>query len=136
MISFALPRFCDQQLSRSRKQVHYAGAPNWVAKLDTIVHELYHIDPERRASAAWRRPTEPTPPIATAASSSRTSSRWSTSTWRPSPIRRSYEFLEYDFEELTARYGGVVGTTFRSFPSYPQRYTEVLQPQPAAPERT
>jgi hypothetical protein len=27
-----------------------------------------------------------------------------------------------------------VGTAFRSFPSYPQRYTEVLQPQPAAPE--
>ena len=34
-------------LSRSRKQVHYRGQPNWVAKLDTIVHELYHIDPER-----------------------------------------------------------------------------------------
>ena len=33
--------------SRSRKQVHYRGQPNWVAKLDTIVHELYHIDPER-----------------------------------------------------------------------------------------
>ena len=47
MISFALPRFCDQQLSRSRKQVHYQGQPNWIAKLDTIVHELYHIDPER-----------------------------------------------------------------------------------------
>ena len=27
----------------------------------------------------------------------------------------------------------MVGTTFRSFPSYPQRYTEVLDPQPAAP---
>ena len=24
-----------------------------------------------------------------------------------------------------------MGTTFRSFPSYPQRYTEVMQPQPA-----
>ena len=47
MISFTLPRFCDQLLSRSRKQVHYAGQPNWIAKLDTIVHELYHIDPER-----------------------------------------------------------------------------------------
>ena len=47
MFSFALPRFCDQQLSRSRKQVHYRGAPNWIAKLDTIIHELYHVDPER-----------------------------------------------------------------------------------------
>ena len=34
---------------------------------------------------------------------------------------------------MTERFGGVVGTTFRSFPSYPQRYTEVLDPQPAAP---
>ena len=47
MVSFALPRFCDQMLSRSRKSVHYAGEPNWIAKLDTIVHELYHIDPTR-----------------------------------------------------------------------------------------
>ena len=62
MISFALPRFCEQQLSRSRKSVHYAGEPNWIAKLDTIVHELYHIDPaepgirrmERAAGATAR----------------------------------------------------------------------------------
>ena len=47
MVSFTLPRFTDQILSRSRKQVHYRGQPNWVAKLDTIVHELYHIDPAR-----------------------------------------------------------------------------------------
>src|SRR5262252_9485175 len=47
MISVALPRFSDQLLARSRKQVHYAGRPNWIGKLDTIVHELYHIDPER-----------------------------------------------------------------------------------------
>jgi hypothetical protein len=47
MVSFTLPRFTDQILSRSRKQVHYRGQPNWIAKLDTIVHELYHIDPVR-----------------------------------------------------------------------------------------
>ena len=76
MVSFTMPRFCDQLLSRSRKQVHYKGQPNWVAKLDTIVHELYHIDPRVPASAAWRRPTEPIRPIATATASSRTSWRW------------------------------------------------------------
>ncbi len=27
----------------------------------------------------------------------------------------------------------MVGTTFRGFPSYPQRYTEVLNPQPDSP---
>jgi len=48
-----------------------------------------------------------------------------------SPDPAVYEFLQYNFEELTARYGGVVGTTFKGFPSYPQRYTEVLDPQPA-----
>jgi hypothetical protein len=41
-----------------------------------------------------------------------------------------YEFLRYNLAELTATHGGVVGTTFRSFPSYPQRYMEVLKPQP------
>jgi hypothetical protein len=43
-----------------------------------------------------------------------------------------YEFLKLDFDELTKRYGPVAGTAFRSFPSYPQRYTEVLDPQPRA----
>src|SRR5262245_25768467 len=45
LISFVLPRYCDQLLERSRKAELYPGMPNWVAKLDTIVHELYHIDP-------------------------------------------------------------------------------------------
>ena len=48
LISFALPRFCDQSLDRSRKERFYAGAEPWIAKLDTVVHELYHIDPEHR----------------------------------------------------------------------------------------
>ena len=42
--------------------------------------------------------------------------------------------MAHDFNELTAEFGGVAGTTFRAFPSYPQRYTEVMCPQPAAPE--
>ena len=46
LISFVLPRFCDQSLERSRKAHLYdADSPGWLAKLDTIVHELYHIDP-------------------------------------------------------------------------------------------
>ena len=47
---------------------------------------------------------------------------------RPDPAL--YEFLRYDFSELTARYGGVVGTAFRQFPSFPQRYIEVAAEQP------
>ncbi|MBA3271448.1 MAG: hypothetical protein H0T71_13145, partial [Acidobacteria bacterium] len=43
MISFSLPRFTDQALSRSRKRDLYpAGTADWVAKLDTVIHELYH----------------------------------------------------------------------------------------------
>ena len=133
MMSFALPRFCDQQLSRSRKSVHYVGEPNWIAKLDTIVHELYHIDPEhpgiRRMELAdgtysanchgHRFFGDVVGMVKTYLAS------------KPDP--QTYAFLQYSFEEMTARFGGVAGTTFRSFPSYPQRYPEVLNPQPEAP---
>jgi hypothetical protein len=130
MLSFSLPRFCDQLLSRSRKQVHYVGQPNWIAKLDTIVHELYHIDPSgpgirrmERADGTYSAnchghrffenvvgmvneylATKPDPAV--------------------------YDFLRFNLAELTDRFGGVAGTAFRSFPSYPQRYTHVLDPQP------
>ena len=133
MVSFALPRFCDQLLSRSRKQVYYQGQPNWIAKLDTIVHELYHIDPERpgirrmeradgtyAASCHGHRFFENVVEMVQQYVAS-----------KPDP--QLYEFLDYTLAELTAKHGGVVGTTFRGFPSYPQRYTEVCAPQPAAP---
>src|SRR5205823_79102 len=75
MISFALPRFCDQSLDRSRKERFYPGEQQpWLAKLDTVVHELYHIDPEqngirRCAPCSSRRATRRT--ISTCASSRR-----------------------------------------------------------------
>jgi hypothetical protein len=134
MISFTLPRFCDQMLSRSRKQVHYSGAPNWIAKLDTIVHELYHIDPKRpgirrmeradgteSANCHGHRFFEDVVEMVNQYVDSK-------------PDAEVVEFLEWDLDQLSTRFGGVVGTTFRSFPSYPQRYTEVLDPQPACPE--
>jgi hypothetical protein len=130
MVSFTLPRFCDQLLSRSRKQVHYVGQPNWVAKLDTIIHELYHIDPERpgirrmeRADGTYsanchgQRFFEDVVAMVNQYLDS-----------KPDPA--IYDFLRYNLSELTQKYGGVVGTAFRGFPSYPQRYMEVLDPQP------
>jgi hypothetical protein len=136
MISFALPRFCDQELSRSRKQVHYTGQPNWVAKLDTIVHELYHIDPERpgirrmeRADGTYsanchgHRFFEDVVDMVKQYVDS-----------RPDPA--VWEFLQYNYGELASRFGGLVGTTFRGFPSYPQRYTEPLRPQPEPADLT
>jgi hypothetical protein len=133
MISFGLPRFCDQQLSRTRKQVHYSGGPNWVSKLDTIIHELYHIDPQRPGIRRMERAdgTE---------SANCHGDRFFQDVvdmvrqyldTRPDP--QTYDFLRYSFTELTEQFGGVVGTTFRTFPSYPQRYKQVLDPQPPAP---
>ena len=48
---------------------------------------------------------------------------------RPEPD--AYDFLQFDFDELEARFGGVVATTFRTFPSFPQRYIEPLALQPS-----
>ena len=134
LISVALPRFCDQKLARSRKQAHYAGQPDWIAKLDTIVHELYHIDPARpgirrmeRADGTYaanchgRRFFEDVVGMVRQYLES-------------GPDRATYEFLQYDFQELTARYGGITGRSFRMFPSYPQRYPHELDPQPAEPD--
>jgi len=133
MISFALPRFCDQQLSRTRKQIHYAGGPNWIAKLDTIIHELYHIDPERpgirrmeRADGTYSANCHGDRFFEDVVEMVR---QYLDS--RPDP--QTYEFLQHSFAELTDRFDGVVGTTFRAFPSYPQRYTEAITPQPPAP---
>jgi len=43
MLSFTLPRFPDQSLDKSRKERWYPGLNNtWIAKLDTVVHELTH----------------------------------------------------------------------------------------------
>ena len=42
-----------------------------------------------------------------------------------------YEFLRHDFDGLVSRYGSVAGTTFRNFPSFPQRYMQPVE-MPAA----
>jgi hypothetical protein len=133
LVSFTLPRFCDQLLSRSRKQVFYKGQPNWVAKLDTIVHELYHIDPERPGIRRMERADG-------TYSANCHGDRFFADVvamvnqyldTKPDP--QTYDFLQHSFDDLTSRFGGIVGSTFRGFPSYPQRYTEVLDPQPEPP---
>jgi len=133
LISFALPRFTDQVLSRTRKRSLYPGAEGWIAKLDTIVHELYHIDPDDAGIRKVERKDG-------------SRSQWSHGPdfyedvalmvrhylkTRPDPAK--YEFLRYDFEGLQSHYGRVVAATFRNYPSYPQRYVEVLAEQPIEP---
>ncbi|MEP7117036.1 MAG: hypothetical protein ABI880_05615 [Acidobacteriota bacterium] len=133
LISVALPRFCDQRLA-GRKAVLYPGADAWVAKLDTLVHELYHVDPtsqglrvvhedgDGHGSARHHSPAFYADVAGFVNAYLRTG---------PDPER--YEFLRYDFAGLHQRYGGVVATTFRNFPSYPQIYLERLPEQPEGP---
>ncbi|MGE0594176.1 MAG: hypothetical protein AB7G23_18830 [Vicinamibacterales bacterium] len=133
MVSFSLPRFCDQTLSSTRKQVHYRGDEQWVAKLDTIVHELYHIDPVRPGIRRMERSDGTYAANCHGTRFFEDVVRMVREYLATRPDPEVFEFLRYDFKELTARFGGVAGTAFRGFPSYPQRYADVLEPQPANP---
>jgi hypothetical protein len=126
LISFALPRFCDQTLVGSRKEHCYQDSEGWLAKLDTVVHELYHIDPQ----AAGIRRVERCDGVAAAGSHGRNFLEDVAGMVREylasGPDPGLYDFLRHDFAALDAQFGGVVGTTFRTFPSFPQRYIDEL----------
>ncbi len=132
LISFSLPRFCDQALRRSRKERFYRRATDcWIAKLDTVVHELYHIDPEHNGIRRLDRADG-------TCSSNAHSPQFFTQVAemvsqyldsKPNPA--TYDFLMHDFETLRTKCGGVTGTSFTPFPSYPQRFLERVDPQPA-----
>jgi hypothetical protein len=129
MISFALPRFCDQSLGRSRKERFYPGAESWIAKLDTVVHELYHIDPE---STGIRRIERSDGTYSANCHGHRFFEEVAEMVrlyLAKNPSPSVCEFLRDDFAALETLHGGVVGTTFRSFPSFPQRYIERLEEQ-------
>jgi hypothetical protein len=125
LISFALPRFCEQALERSWKADLYGGSAryeSWVAKLDTIVHELYHIDPaaggiRQFAHADGTRATRTHAPQFYGDVAAMTRAYLATG---PDPAL--FDFLRWNFSELQSRYGGITATTFRNFPSFPQRY--------------
>ena len=133
LISFVLPRFCDQTLERSRKAAFYPGAAPWLAKLDTLVHELYHIDP---AAAGIRKLVR-----ADGSDSHRSHgpefyeevSEMVKSYLDTGPDPGLFDFLAHDFASLNRTFGGLVGTTFRNYPSFPQRYMEAMQAPPAEP---
>jgi hypothetical protein len=132
LISFALPRFSDQRLEHTRKRFHYPGAESWIAKLDTVVHELYHIDPLKTGLRQMVRNDGTNAhrchsPEFFSEVASLVRQYLSTN-----PDPEMYDFLRYDFDELTARYGRVIGTAFRGFPSYPQLYFERLAEQPVS----
>jgi len=129
LISFVLPRFCQQTLDRSWKADLYGNCEPWVAKLDTIVHELYHIDPAetgiRQFAADGQRAARTHGPEFYDSVASMTREYLAS---RPDPAL--VDFLRRDFSELRALYGGVTATTFRNFPSFPQRYMEPCRALP------
>lgn len=125
LISFVLPRFCDQALERTRKASLYpAGTPSWVAKLDTIVHELYHIDPDEAGIRRVSRSDGTHSPLSHGPLFYEDVASMVLDYLASRPDPSLFDFLSQDFAGLTARHGGVVATTFRNFPSYPQRYME------------
>ncbi|HEY4658149.1 MAG TPA: hypothetical protein VIH11_01430 [Gemmatimonadaceae bacterium] len=134
LVSFVLPRFCDQTLERSRKADLYPdGTPGWIAKLDTLVHELYHIDPQESGIR----------PVAKADGTHSPRSHGPMFYEEVADMVQRYlasdadpslcDFLAPDFSALASRHGGVVGTTFRNFPSFPQRYMEAVDLPSADP---
>lgn len=131
MISVALPRFADQ-VGR-RKLERYAGLPAWVVRLDTVVHELYHIAPDaaglrRLARADGTLDQRTHPPRFFDDVRDLVLAYLETS-----PSLDVLEVVRHDFAALRARHGGVVATTFRDG-TYPQRYEHVLDTQPSDPD--
>jgi len=122
MISFTLPRFCDQSLDRTRKERFYPGAPSWLAKLDTVVHELYHIDPQQTGIRRIEREDGSVLANCHGHQFFGQVAGMVTTYMDSAPDPAVYDFLGADFDALSRRYGGVVATAFRTFPSFPQRY--------------
>ncbi|PWT83652.1 MAG: hypothetical protein C5B57_06470 [Blastocatellia bacterium] len=134
LFSFALPRFCDQSLTGSRKQHLYPRAEPWIAKLDTVIHELYHIDPEHQGL----RPIERGDGTYSARCHDQQFfahvAEMTAAYLRTQPDPGVYDFLRHDFDQLMRCHGGVVSTAFRGFPSFPQRYPEPAPVQPTCEE--
>ena len=131
MVSFALPRFCDQSLGKSRKERYYPGAEPWMSKLDTVVHELYHIDPDL---SGIRRIEKEDGTYSANCHGQRFFEQVSEMVHAyldTNPDPSAYDFLREDFDSLSLRHGGIVATSFRTFPSFPQRFIERLADQPA-----
>ena len=126
LISFVLPRFSDQTMTGSRKADLYTQTDAWIAKLDTIVHELYHIDPAATGIRAIENADGSRSYKSHGPMFYENVAQMVQEYLASNPDPELYEFLKYDFAGLTEIYGGVLGTTFRNFPSFPQRYMEAV----------
>ncbi len=133
LISVVLPRFADQTLRGSRKEDAYPGYESWVAKLDTIVHELYHIDPAAGGIRTSLRHDGRPAAVTHTAQFFRDVAAMAQAYLATKPDPAVYDFLRHDFADLARQHGTIVGTTFRSYPSFPQRYRQRVPDQPRTP---
>ena len=124
LISFVLPRFCEQTLQRSWKSELYDDVEPWVAKLDTIIHELYHIDPAAGGIRQFAHANGTRSPRTHAPEFYENVASMTRDYLAQRPARELIDFLRWDFAALQRQHGGVMATTFRNFPSFPQRYME------------
>src|SRR3954464_9872761 len=129
MISFSLPRFCDQSLDKSRKEKFHPGADPWMAKLDTVIAELYHIDPELAGIRRIEREDGTYSANCHGQKFFEEVAEMVHTYMASKPPLAAYDFLRQDFASLTAECGGGPGTGLRNFPSFPQRYIEQLEKQ-------
>jgi hypothetical protein len=133
LISFTLPRFCDQALTKSHKEDLYPRRLShdpMVGKLDTIIHELYHIDPDQTNIRRLERADGGRSAHSHAPAFYQSVAKMVRQYLDSRPPPEMLEFLRYGSRGLLARYGEVQGTAFDTFPSFPQRYFEPLRQQP------
>ena len=133
LISFVLPRFCDQTLEGARKGQHYPSAEPWMAKLDTVVHELYHIDPEESGIRRVERADGSASHRSHGPEFYKDVADMVQQYLATKPDPELYDFLRHDFNQLDTMFGGVQAATFRNYPSFPQRYIEALDSPPEEP---
>jgi hypothetical protein len=98
-----------------------------MAKLDTVVHELYHIDPDETGIRRVARADGTNSPRSHGPGFYEEVAEMVRAYLATGPDPSLYSFLEHPFAGLSERYGGVVATTFRNFPSFPQRYMQAVE---------
>ena len=117
----ALVRAAAHAISHSigRARRFYPGADPWIAKLDTVCTSCIHIDPLSRDPphrARRRHVFRQLPRSAILRAGSRDGACIS------APASPASTISGDDFPTLESKHGGIVSTSFRTYPSFPQRY--------------
>lgn len=132
LISVGLPRFAEQPAASKRQR--YFDLPPWVCRLDTVVHELFHVSPDGQGLREMTLPDgsldERTHPPAFFDAVELLVREYLATEPDPAVLA----IVRDDTDTLVARHGRLLATAFRRYPSYPQRYTEALAQQPAGPD--